>query len=214
MPEVYRDTKGDKTRLNRETVVERLAKERTDKELTAYAVRPRRVKFETQEKKEKIVLLLRRHWLTNVGWVLVAVLMVLAPLGLKFLPLLTFLPGRFQVMTVVMWYLMTMGFVFEKFLSWFFNVNIVTDERIIDVDFISLIYKVVSECKIERIQDITYRTGGAIRSLFNFGDVIIQTAGELPQFVFEAVPRPQEVAKILNELILEEEQERLEGRAR
>ncbi len=30
----------------------------------------------------------------------------------------------------------TFAFAFEKFLSWYFNVNIITDERIVDVDFI------------------------------------------------------------------------------
>ena len=41
-----------------------------------------------------------------------------------------------------------------------------------------------------------------------------KTAGEMREFDFEEVPHPDRVAKVLNELILEEEQERLEGRVR
>ncbi|MBU0619291.1 hypothetical protein KKD62_03595 [Patescibacteria group bacterium] len=217
MPDIYTavTTKPEpKKTAKRETVADRLEKERVDGALKAYLVRPHRVRFETQDKKEKVVLLLRRHWLTNVGWLLTSILMLLSPLILKLVPLLSFLPRRFQIMTLILWYLMTLAFIFEKFLAWYFNVNIITDERIIDIDFYSLGYKEVSEAKIDKVQDVSYITGGGIRSLFNYGDVLIQTAGEKPQLIFEAVPTPQIVAKLLNELILEEEQEKLDGRAR
>ena len=56
--------------------------------------------------------------------------------------------------------------------------------------------------------------GGVIRTIFNYGDVIIQTAAEIPQIDFEAVPNPDRVSRILRELRVEEEQEKLEGRVR
>ena len=52
-----------------------------------------------------------------------------------------------------------------------FNVYIVTDERIIDIDFYNLIYKEVSDANIDKIQDVTYKMGGVVRTLFNYGDV-------------------------------------------
>src|SRR3989344_3865887 len=112
------------------------------------------------------------------------------------------------LMLTMMWYLLTVGLMLEKFLSWYFNVYIVTDERIVDIDFYSLIYKEISDTKIERIQDVTVVQGGVIRALFNFGTVNIQTAGERREFDFEDVPKPQVVAKFLNEMMLEEEKER------
>ena len=39
------------------------------------------------------------------------------------------------------WYLILAAFIFEEFLGWFFNVNIITDERIVEVDFHNLIYR-------------------------------------------------------------------------
>ena len=103
---------------------------------------------------------------------------------------------------------------FEKFLGWFFNVYIITDERVIDVDFYSLLYKQISDAGLDKIQDMTYRTNGIAGSVINYGDILIQTAGEQPNLEFEAVPRPAEVVKILNELITQEEQDMLDGRAR
>lgn len=182
--------------------------------LAAFMVFPKKVKVEIQDPQEEILLLLRRHFLTNTKWIIVAIIMLLAPLLLTFVPLIEPLPYRFQLMTLVIWYLITTGFIIESFLSWYFNVYIITDERVIDIDFLNLLYKNIGAAKLENIEEINTKTVGAIRSVFNYGTVFIQTAGESPQIEFEAVPQPQKVAKLLNELILEEEQEKIEGRIR
>lgn len=186
----------------------------TKSPLAAFVVRPKKLKFETQESQEKILLLLRKHPITNLSWILIAGLMVLAPLMLTVVPLLAFFPMRFQLVTVVFWYLMTFGFVVEQFLSWYFNVYVITDERIIDFDFYSLVYKRVSEAKIDKIEDVTFQMTGVMRSLFNYGTVYIQTAGESREFEFDDTPQPQKVVKFLNEMVLEEEREKIEGRVR
>lgn len=181
---------------------------------SAYFHWPDRVKFETQEKEEKIVLMLRKHIVTNVSWMIIAVLLALAPNVLSFFPLIDFLPIRFQIVALIFWYLIVTAFVLESFLTWFFNVYIVTDERVVDIDFNNLIYREVTDAKLDKIQDVTYTLGGVIRTIFNYGDVMIQTAGTVPSIEFEAVPNPAEVARILQELRTEEEQEQLEGRVR
>jgi len=205
-----------KTRRNKEIkkIVDELGEKRTKKLFTSFIFLPKNITFETQESEEKIILLLRKHFITNVSWILITILMIFAPLILRWIPLLEFFPWRFKFMTIIMWYLMTTAFVFEKFLSWYFNVFIITDERIVDVDFISLAYKEITETKIDRIQDITFTMGGAVRSLFNYGDVFVQTAGQIPRVEFEDVAKPDKVAKILNQLILQEEQEKIEKRVR
>lgn len=170
--------------------------------------------FETQDKEEKILLLLRKHVVTNVGWVLLALVLMIVPALFEFFPVFSLLPVSYQVLGLVIWYLAVFGFSFEKFLSWYFNVYIITDERIIDYDFYSLLYKRVSEAKIDRVEDVTFVVGGALGNLFHYGDVYIQTAGEQRELDFEAVPKPEVVVKLLNELILEEELEKFEGRVR
>jgi len=182
--------------------------------LSAFVTRPKKINFETQERKEKVILLLRRHWLTNVAWILLVGLMLFAPGFFRFLPIWDPLPGRFQFIGVISWYLLTTAVFLEKSLSWLFNVNIITDERIVDIDFPTLLYRQISTAKIDHIEDINVKVGGFTRSLFNYGDVLIQTAAAEQEICFESVPQPAQVVKILNELILEEEQEKIEGRAR
>jgi hypothetical protein len=193
-------------------VAERLAKEQTKGRLKAFNVLPEKVKFETQDRQEKIILFLRQHWVTQLPWIALAVIMVFLPPVLWWIPLVDFLPRNYQFMVGVMWYLLLLAFVYEKFISWFFHVFIITDERVIDIDFYSLLYKEVSEAKIDNIEDVTYRQGGVIRAWLNFGEVTMQTAGEEREFEIKNVPQPFRVVKILNELKLEEEKEKIEGR--
>jgi len=179
---------------------------------SAFVPKPRNLRFETQEKKEKIVLLLRRHPITNFPWLLLTGLLIVFPLFIRPFISLDFIPGSYQLILFLCWYLLTFAFAFEKFLTWFFSVNIITDERIIDVNFPTLLYRDITETKIDKVQDVNSKTGGYIRSLFNFGDVLIQTAGTIPEICFEAVPDPERVLRVINQLFYEEEQEKLEGR--
>lgn len=221
MPDIYiapsKNKKvSHKKRIIKEAIkiIEKIGEEKTKNPLAAFVALPAKVKFETQDKEEKIILLLRRHWVTNVPWILLVLLMLVVPLGTRFFPLFNFIPQRFFFIFIAMWYLFTLAFFFEKFLAWFFNLYFITDERIIDVDFVSLIYREISEAKIENIQDVSYRTGGLLKSIFDYGDLYIQTAGEVPRIEFEAVPKPDKVVKVLDQLIVQEEQEKIEGRVR
>lgn len=187
----------------------------THNPFSAFCYYPERVQFETQEKEEKIVLLLRRHPVTNIPWILLAVVLVLAPsIVLTYIPFLEFLPLRFQFVSIILYYLVVTAYILEQALSWFFNVNIITDERIVDVDFKNLIYREMTDTRIDRIQEVTHKMGGAFGVLFNFGDVIIQTAGAEIAIEFEDVPNPARVQRILSEMQTEELQEQLEGRVR
>lgn len=182
--------------------------------LAAFVAKPQKIRFATQEEKEEIVLLLRRHPITNLSWAFKTSLMILLPQVVAAVIPFDFLPARYQFFTLIIWYLLTFAYAFERFLSWLFNVNIITDERIIDIDFPTILYRDISETKIEKIQDISTKTGGYWRSIFNFGDVWIQTSGTEREICFEAVPQPQRVSQVLNDLMYQEEIEKIEGRIR
>lgn len=182
--------------------------------LTAFAAKPEKTKFDSQMADEEIVLMLRRHPVTQIRKILITLIALFLPILFFSSPVFDFMPPRFQLATGVGWYMLLLTFIIESFLTWFFNVFIITDERIIDVDFLSLIHKNVSSAKIENIEDVTVETGGVLASLVDFGSVRIQTSAEVPEIQFEDVPRPSTVSRALNELILEEEQEKLEGRVR
>lgn len=180
--------------------------------LDAFAAVPFNTAFDSQHTDEEVVLLLRQHPVTQIKWVLIALGLTILPFIFPFFTIFDFLPGVYQFAAMVFWYLLVIGFSLEAFLSWFFNVYIITDERVVDVDFLSLIYKNVSSAKLDNIEDITATSGGALRAVFDFGTVTIQTAGAEVEFQFENVPFPSRVTSLLNELLIEEEREKIEGR--
>jgi hypothetical protein len=194
----------------------------TKNPLASYMPFPR-VNLEIQEESEEILLLVRRHIITNWRWILIALIMSVAPLFFSGFPGISSLPDNFQLMTGVLWYLLVLAVLLEGFLNWYFDVFIITDERIIDIDFKNLIYKNITSTKLDNVEDVTYSVSGALPSLLDYGNVLIQTAGTgyaipqsgtQPSIEISSTPHPSRVAKLVNELLIQEEQEKLEGRVR
>lgn len=174
--------------------------------LTSFAVSPEGVRFETQEKEEKVVLFLRQHLIGLFGPTLLVIGMALAPIALfpflsRFLTLPVTIPTGYFVVGTAFWYVVTFGFGLMSFLRWFFNIYIVTDKRIVDIDFLHLLYKEFSEARLERIQDISFKSGGILAAFFDYGDAYVQTAGEMPNIEFIAVPKPAKVVETISELL-------------
>lgn len=182
--------------------------------LASLLVNPHVFSFEERAEGEKIVIVARPHWFTNVSWIISAVILFLAPSLLRFLPPIEGFTTRIQIVGLMTWYLVSFAFAFEKFLSWYFDVFIITDERVIDIDFNNLLDKKFSEAKIGMIQDVTSRVSGVSQTLFNYGTVFIQTASEVPEISFEKVANPEKIIKALQILREEEERETLEGRVK
>ena len=182
--------------------------------LAAFNYFPSKLDFINKDPEEEVILMLRRHPITNIKWILVAVAMIMLPPFVSILPFLDALPGKFFILLILAWYMITLSYIFEHFLNWYFSLCIITDERIFDVDFYNLIYRKITDAEIEEIQEVTVKIGGGLRTVFNYGDVLIQTASEIPEIVYEDVPTPDRVAKVLRELQVQEEVEKIEGRVR
>lgn len=168
---------------------------------SAFCLYPEDVDFETRENEEKIILFLRAHPITNTGWIIITVLLFFVPGVAQSLGIFGQLPPGFGLIISLSWYLVTMAYALENFLSWYFNVYFVTTLRVLDVDFYNLIYKQVSDANIDKIQDVSYNMGGVARTFFNFGNVFIQTAADVQEFNFLAIPHPDKVAKIIEDMI-------------
>jgi len=180
-------------------------------DMSSFMFMPDGLRFETQEPGEVIILLLRRHGITNFPWVFTGLALVIFPVIVLPLVLLNQIipsvpPFLFNSI-VLIWYLFTFSYILVNFLLWYFTVSIVTNERIIDIDFLNVLHKKFSETRISKVEDVTQRTGGFIQAFFNYGDVFVQTAANEQVFQFHAVPQPDEVVRIINQLMGKEEEE-------
>ena len=179
-----------------------------------YAVAPTGVTFESQEEGEKIILLLRQHVIVLIppifviGFLLVLPLFVAPVLNFLRIDLENFLSEIQILLLTVSWYLLVFAFAVYRFIFWYFNIYILTNERIIDFDFRGILHKQSSFAKLMQIEDVSPKMIGFFSTFFNYGDIFIQTAGEQREFDFLKVPRPDQVAqRILEEVRLEEGEE-------
>lgn len=164
--------------------------------------------FHAQDPGEKILLFLRRHFITNIGWIFFSFILTIIPLSIFFLGISVFdilniaIPSTFIISIIVFYYLIVFAYALVNFLNWFYNVTIITDKRIVDVDYSNLLYHNVAITKLSQIEDVNYTKAGFLRSLFNYGDVFAQTAGGVSDhFDMLSIPQPEKIANIISDLL-------------
>lgn len=91
-------------------------------------------------------------------------------------------------------------FGFFSFIDYYLDVWVITSERIIDVKQEGFFSRTVSELKLFQIQDVTSELKGLAKFVFRYGDVYVQTAGEVQRFVFKQIPHPEEIRDIIIKL--------------
>ncbi len=182
--------------------------------LASFWKNPTELRFESQQTGEKPILLLRQHPVTQIVPTIFIGILALLPIGIglgirafNLDWLLTAVSNLQVVLILATWYLIVYGLALERFLLWYFNVYILTNERIIDVDFMGIAFKRVSECRLSQVQDVTFAVSGSLGTFFHYGDIFIQTAAERPEFEFRSVPRPDWVANEISLQIRLEEAE-------
>lgn len=168
----------------------------------AYVERPDNCRFEGQDPDEKILLLLRAHPITNLPWMIFAIVIFFFPvilpsvaayIGFSF----ALVPQTFLLAFVIINYLLVLIIVFEGFLYWYFNVYIVTDKNIVDVDFHSILFKNIDVAPLRNIEDTSSSMGGILNAIFHYGHVFIQTAGASRNIDLANVPKPHHVADFI-----------------
>lgn len=225
MPRVYSAKKKQKKKdLRMVEEINKMCDEGLDKGVwNNLVVCPKEASFESQHSKELILIMARRHMATNIGWVMAVLVLLFIPLFWGEFPLIALVDSGVRFGILSLWYLGLGLFAFQKMLLWFYNIYIVTDERIIDVDFFGLLYKNINVTQIRKIEDVNYSQIGLMSGIFNFGDVVIQTASEQRSedvgeersaFTFQAISRPDRIARVVMQLMEQEEKEEYEGRVR
>jgi uncharacterized membrane protein YdbT with pleckstrin-like domain len=158
------------------------------------------ITVESQGPDEEVILVLRAHPVTQISWILNVFGLLIILLAANF-----FLPAILQPNQIlflnIFWLCFVFAYIIFNFLSWFFNVGVVTNERIVDIDFYDIIYKEVTEARINKVEDVTAKSGGFFQSFFNYGDVFVQTAGTEKNIEFLKIPQPAEAVRIINDLL-------------
>lgn len=171
----------------------------------AFFEKPKGVYFATQEPGEKIIFVLRRAFVTNFPWIIFGFLGLLLPtLYMNYVsnnPNVSLIqPAKFETTLIITWYVIVIIYTLESFITWYFNVYIVTDRRVVDIDFTPLFSKRVSETTYDKVEDTSFSMNTIFQTFFNYGDVFLQTAAEKREFEFIKVPKPARVQDVISDL--------------
>lgn len=88
-------------------------------------------------------------------------------------------------------------FFFFTFIDYYLDTWIITNERIINIEQEGFFSRTISDLRLFRVQDVTSEVKGVLPTMFGYGNVYVQTAGEQNRFNFEQVPDPDGIRDII-----------------
>lgn len=164
--------------------------------------------FIHQKLYEHIVYKVRRHPITLVPAILSFLVLLAIPALLYFFFIVrlfpSFLSGTFSYPFLVLagsvYCLSVILFFYTYFVSFYLDMLIVTNDRLLHIEQQGLFARTISEVDLYKIQDITSAINGFIPSVFNYGNLLIQTAGAVERFIITSVPHPEMLRRAILDL--------------
>ena len=163
--------------------------------------------FPNQKPDEFIIMFLRRHWIVVLKIFAIAFVLAILPIiiylsVLSYMNMTEIFKGLFVLGTSA-FYLFVILYSFTNFIDYYLDVWIVTNKRVVNIEQHGLFSRTVSEKELNRMQDISANMTGFWQTLLHYGNVQIQTAGEDQHFMFKQIPFPDEVSRLVSNLVSE-----------
>jgi len=159
-----------------------------------------------QQRDESVFIFLRRSvWNFLPMAFLIFLIYAFGVIGfvLLALPGITLLSEPLRNVAVIafsLYFLFCGLFFFVAFFDFYFDIHILTSRRLVDIDQNRLFSRNISELWLEDVQDVRVNQNGIMETIFNFGDLEVQTAGTKPNFILQKIPFPQEVSSLIIDL--------------
>ena len=83
--------------------------------------------------------------------------------------------------------------------EWLHNILLITTSRIIDVSQRGFFRRTVAEASYDKIQDVRYTVSGVWQTLFQFGSVVVQTAGTNTTLDIWGIRNPEEIQRLITD---------------
>ena len=148
-------------------------------------------------------MICRRHWLYLYPRLLVQALAAILPPTLIAV-ILSRADTYEGVAAKIFWLVAGLYLIYwgvRIFLTWYrynHDIWVITNQRIVDSLKTSPFSLKLSTADLVNIQDMTVERNGLLRTIFNFGDIICQTAAELQEFRLSAIPKPVGVQALVD----------------
>lgn len=146
---------------------------------------------------EELVVIVRKYPLVFLGPIMITAIFIIAPFFFLY-PL--FHAGWWGIALFFLFLVFGIIYGIRQFIIYSFNVFVITNKRIIDIDQRGLFDRVFSESSYDKIQDISFRIKGVLQTFFHYGSVIIQTASSDANLELEGIKDPAKIQEIISEI--------------
>lgn len=163
--------------------------------------------FPGQDKDENVIARIRRHWsviffhfflFAIYFCVPIIVLFLLSNYLLLGIREFTYFPLIF--LGLIIYYLIFWLLFFKGWIDYYLDVWIITNKRLIDVEQKGLFHHIVSELRLDKIQDVTVEVKGFLPSILHYGTINVQTAAAVQKFFLEDIGDPEKIKDLILDL--------------
>lgn len=165
--------------------------------------------FPNQRNDEKIFIYSKRHIVDYLFFVVALSFLALLPIIVLPFMVGSFITSGFLsdvyardtlVLLIASYYLILEIVFLTSWILYYFNAIVVTDERVVEIRQVGLFSREINELTYEQIEDVTCKVGGILNTLFEVGNIEIQTAGPERNFIIKEVPKPYVTVEVILEL--------------
>lgn len=165
--------------------------------------------FPNQKIDERVFVFSRRHPIDFLFFAFIITILFLTPIVLLVVLFFTgnlsslfstVQTGNITILAFFFYYLFWSVLTLGSWIIYYYNIFIVTDERIVEVAQSGLFSREIYELTFEQIEDVSTISRGFLNTIFDVGDIEIQTAGTERNFLVRRIPRAQAAVEIINEL--------------
>lgn len=175
-------------------------------------INTQQVLFPNQRNDEKIFVVTRQHYIHFIQNFALIFFMILLPFILMAMLFRSSQIGNtlnslylkdFLYLAGCLYFLTALNFFMSNWITYYYNILIVTDERLVEIRQDGLFNRNINELSFERVQDVSCHTKGFWSTLFNAGNIEIQTSGAQANFRIVNVPLSSDVIGIISELSIQ-----------
>ncbi|OGH69630.1 MAG: hypothetical protein A2754_04205 [Candidatus Magasanikbacteria bacterium RIFCSPHIGHO2_01_FULL_47_8] len=167
--------------------------------------------FIHQKSYEHIVYQMRRHPVTFIPTLIGFLLLLAVPVVVYWLigrVFPTLLEGSVSYPLVILagslFYLSVILFFYTYFITFYLDLLIVTNDRLLHIEQEGLFARTISELDLYQVQDVTSEVKGVFPSLFGYGNLLVQTAGAKEVFRMVDIPHPENLRQAILDLAEED----------
>lgn len=152
---------------------------------------------------EEVKIVLQRHWFALIWVFWYFVFLVISVILMVYFG--SSIPFIWSIINIILvaYISVFLLFIYINWMRYELDLYVITTKRIIWLEEVSFLNRHLSECALERVQEVNAKTTWFFSNMLNFGEVTIHTASETSDFNMVFMPDAFENARSISNLIAE-----------